>query len=44
MSSCTSSPISPPAGIVMITSWVCSPVHSTRRKSALFSATVAMVK
>ena len=34
----------PPTGIVMITSWVCSPVHSTRRKSALCSATVAIVK
>ena len=29
----TSSPISPPGGMVMMTSWVCSPVHSTRRKS-----------
>src|SRR6185436_19984170 len=32
------------AGIVMMTSWVCFPVHSTRRKSGLFSATVAMLK
>ena len=44
VSSCTSSPISPSGGMVMITSWLCSPVQSTRRKSALFSASVAMVK
>ncbi len=44
VSSWTSSPISPPGGIVMITSWLCSPVQSTRRKSGLFSASVAIVK
>jgi uncharacterized membrane protein YgdD (TMEM256/DUF423 family) len=43
MSSCTSSPISPSGGMVMMTSWVFLPVHSTRRKSAYFSASVAMV-
>ena len=43
-SSCTSSPISPSGGIVMITSWVCSPVQRTWRKSALCSATVAISK
>src|SRR3954454_11021229 len=41
-SSCVSSPISPCGGMVITTSWVCLPVHSTRRKSALFSATVAI--
>src|SRR3954453_8509459 len=40
----TSSPISPPSGMVMITTWVCFPVHSTRRKSGLFSASVAIVQ
>src|SRR5688572_23423555 len=30
--------------MVMITSWLCSPVQSTRRKSGLFSASVAMLK
>src|SRR3954469_7287819 len=44
VSSCTSSPISPPGGIVMITSWVFVPVQRTRRKSGLFSASVAMVQ
>src|SRR5688572_10866159 len=29
--------------MVMTTSWTCSPVHRTRRKSAFCSATVAMV-
>jgi hypothetical protein len=43
-SSWVSSPISPSGGIVMMTSCVCSPVHRTRRKSALFSAVVAMSK
>jgi hypothetical protein len=43
MPSCTSSPISPSGGMVMMTSWVFLPVHSTRRKSAYFSASVAMV-
>src|SRR4051795_3170650 len=41
-SSCVSRPISPFGGMVITTSWVCLPVHSTRRKSALFSATVAI--
>ena len=44
VSGCVSSPISPPGGMVMMTSWVCSPVHSTRRKSGLVSASVAIVK
>src|SRR3954453_611154 len=42
LSGCVSSPISPPGGMVMLTSWLCSPVQSTRRKSALSSATVAI--
>ena len=37
-----SSPISPPGGIVMVTSWLLSPVQSTRRKSVLCSATLAI--
>ena len=44
VSSWVSAPISPPGGMVMMTSWVWLPVHRTRRKSALCSATVAMVK
>jgi hypothetical protein len=40
MPSCTSEPISPPGGMVMMTSWVCRDVASTRRKSSLFLASV----